>query len=130
MFDLLLWVISKNPNFGETVMSLRFLKDVWEVCSVTLSIQNSHQHGNKLIERQSFIWCILACQWRKITVLGEEIILMMNISYRNKIYFVKNNFIDNQKQSSLAIILQVCVYLCLSFWTFWNQFIDMTSPPH
>lgn len=81
MFDLLLWVISKNPNF-RTVMSLRFLKDVWEVCNVTLSIQNSHQHGNKLIEWQSFIWCILACQWRKITVLGEEITFMMNINYK------------------------------------------------
>lgn len=81
---------------GETVMSLRFLKDVLEVCSVTLSIQNSHQHGNKLIEWQSFLWCILACHWRKITILGEEIILMMNISYRSKIYSVKNNLIDNQ----------------------------------
>ena len=40
---------------------------------------------------------------------------MMNISYRNKIYFVKNNFIDNQKQSSLAIISKfVFIYVFLS----------------
>ena len=91
MFDLLVWIISKNPNFGEIAMSFRYLKDVLEVCGVTLSIPKSHQHGNKLIEWQSFIWCILACHWREITILGEEIILMMNISYRNKVHSVKNS---------------------------------------
>lgn len=117
MFDLLVWVISKNPNFREIAISFRYLKDVWKVCGVILSIPKSHQHGNKLIEWQSFIWCILACHWREITILGEEIILMMNISYRNKYTLSKIiiiNVIDNQQQSVLVTVIQLCVYLCLS----------------
>lgn len=129
MFDLLPWIISKNPNFGEIAMSFGFLKDVWKVCSVTLSIPNSHQHGNKLIEWQSFIWCILPCHWRKITTLGEEIILMMNISSRNKIYFVKNNLIDNQQQSFLARTFHsVFIYVFLSELK--SKFTNITSPPY
>lgn len=60
MCDLLGWIISKNPNFGEIAMSFGYLKGVCKVCSVTLSILNSHPHGNKLIEWPTF-YMVYSC---------------------------------------------------------------------